>query len=264
MRKNPLKTAHAKGHKVVNGWMHFASSYAAEVMGHQGFDSVTVDMQHGPIGFEACVAMMTAISTTPAVPMVRVPWNEPAIIMAVLDAGAYGIICPMVNSAAEAKALAGAARYAPLGGRSLGANRANLYAGHDYTQHANEEIIVLAMIETREALADCAKIVGTPGISGTYIGPSDLAASMGKPPTLAPTDPEVLAALAKIHAETSGRGLISGTHSDNAATAKKRLGEGFHLVSIASDSRFLASAASAAVREARGADSASERKSGGY
>ena len=253
MRKNELKKAIADGKNVLNAWLAIANPFSAEMMAHQGFDSVTIDLQHGPVDFQAAVGMLAAISTTPAVPMARVPWNEPILAAKLLDAGAYGIICPMINSKAEAEALVAACRYPPRGQRSFGPNRAVLYGGADYWQHANDEILILAMVETREAVKNLDEIVSVDGLDGVYVGPSDLSLSMGKPPpTLDPQDPEVLAAIKAICVGTRKRGKIAGVHTDGAKTAIRRFGEGFQLCTLLSDARLMANAAAAAVREARG------------
>ncbi len=110
MRANRLKEIWAKGDAVVNGWLSIPSAFSAEVMSHQGFDSLTIDMQHGVVDYQAALSMLAAISTTDTVPLVRVPCLEPGIIMKMLDAGCYGIICPMVNSAEEAQRFVGACR----------------------------------------------------------------------------------------------------------------------------------------------------------
>jgi 4-hydroxy-2-oxoheptanedioate aldolase len=252
MRKNHVKAALKRGERVVNGWCAIANSYATEVYAASGWDSVTIDLQHGPVDFESSVGMLQAISLTPAIPMARVPWNDPALIMKLLDAGAYGIICPMINTRAEAEAFVASARYAPMGNRSFGPNRVVNYAGADYWQHANEEILLLAMIETTKGLANLDEILSVPGLDGTYIGPSDLSLSMGKTPTLDPSDPEVLAAMATICKKTKAKGLIPCSHTDGAKTALKRYAEGFVLCTLLNDARLLANAAAAAVREARG------------
>src|SRR6202045_5496376 len=122
MRKNEIAKIIAGGGTVLNAWLAIANSFSAEVMAHQGFDAVTIDLQHGPVDFQAAVGMLQAISTTAAVPMVRVPWNEPILTAKLLDAGAYGIICPMINSKAEVEALITACRYPPRGSRSFGPN----------------------------------------------------------------------------------------------------------------------------------------------
>jgi 4-hydroxy-2-oxoheptanedioate aldolase len=252
MRRNELKKIIAGGGKVVNAWLAIANPFSAELMAHQGFDSVTIDLQHGPVDFQAAVGMLAAISTTPAVPMVRVPWNEPILAGKLLDAGAYGIICPMINSKAEAEALVTACRYPPRGSRSFSPNRAVLYGGADYWQHANEEILILAMVETQQGVKNLEEIVSVDGLDGVYVGPSDLSMSMGVAPSLDPQDANVLAAVKSICAVTRKRGKIAGAHTDGAKTALRRYSEGYQLCTILSDARLMANAAAAAVREARG------------
>lgn len=260
MRKNAIKQALAQGKRVVNGWAAIPNAYATEVYAHQGWDSVTIDMQHGPVDFQAAVGMLQAISTTNVVPMARVPWNDPAIIMKLLDAGAYGLICPMINTKAEAEAFVASARYSPLGNRSFGPNRAVQYGGTDYWQHANEEVLLFAMIETTKALANLDEILAVPGLNGTYIGPSDLSLSMGRTPSLDPTDADVLGAIETIRKKTRDRGLIAGIHTDSAKTALRRFEAGFQFCTILNDARLMAMAAAAAVQEAKGGAKAEAAK----
>lgn len=178
MRKNSLKTAFLENTPIINGWLAIPSGYSAEIMGHQGYDAVTVDLQHGMIDFASALSMLQALSATPAVPLVRVADNDPAQIMRVLDAGAYGVICPMISSAEQARRFVAACRYPPLGVRSFGPARGLLYGGSDYPQHANNEILTLAMIETREGLADLDAILDTEGLDGVFIGPNDLSLTL--------------------------------------------------------------------------------------
>ena len=185
--------------------------------------------------------------------MVRVPWNDPAYVMRVLDAGAYGVICPMVNTAAQARAFVAAGRYPPLGSRSAGPFRASHFAGADYVRAANDEILLLAMVETREAFENLDEILSVEGLDGVYVGPSDLALSLGKPPTLAPDDPEVLRTMAGIAEGARRHGLIAGVHTDAPATAVQRFGEGFHFCTLLNDVRLLVDAARRMVGELRGA-----------
>jgi 4-hydroxy-2-oxoheptanedioate aldolase len=252
MRRNAVKKTLTGGGRVLNAWLAIPSSYSAELMAHQGWDSVTIDLQHGPVDFQAAVGMLQAISTTDAVPMARVPWNDPAVIMKLLDAGSYGLICPMINSRAEAEAFVAAGRYPPQGNRSFGPNRAVQYGGADYWQHANEEVLLLAMVETATALENLDEILSVPGLDGTYVGPSDLSLSLGRSPTLDPTDKDVLAAMETIRRKTREKGLIAGVHTDSAKTALKRYEEGFQLCTILNDARLLILAAQAAVREVKG------------
>ena len=152
MRENKLRRLWQSGAAAVNGWLAIANSFSAETMAHQGWDSLTIDLQHGVVDYQAMVTMLQAISTTDTVPMVRVPWLEPGILMKSLDAGAYGVICPMVNSRLDAQNLVAWTHYAPRGTRSFGPVRAQIYGGADYPQHANETIVAFAMIETAAAL----------------------------------------------------------------------------------------------------------------
>src|SRR3990172_10310953 len=139
MRENTVKTAWGAGGVTYGAWLGIPSSFSAEVVAHQGFDYITVDMQHGLIDYQMAVTMLQAISTTASMPFVRVPWNEPGIIGKMLDAGAYGVVIPMVNSRAEAEAAVGACRYAPKGYRSFGPIRASYYGGSDYATEANNQ-----------------------------------------------------------------------------------------------------------------------------
>src|SRR5262249_11604878 len=129
MRENTMKTAWREGRATVGAWLTIPSAYSAEVMAHQGFDWLCIDMQHGALAYQMCVSMMTATRATDPTPIVRVPWNDPAITMKVLDAGAYGVVVPLTNTRADAEAAVAACRYPPQGIRSNGANRAILYAG---------------------------------------------------------------------------------------------------------------------------------------
>src|SRR5262245_25507185 len=261
MRTNALKKKIADGVCCVGGWAAIPSAFSTEIYAAQGWDYVTLDMQHGSLDLNDVVPMLQAINAgSDATPMARVPWNDPAYIMRVLDAGAYGIICPMINTRAEAEALVRVGRYPPLGERSFGPFRASQYGGTDYWQHANEEVLLFAMIETRQAVSNLPEILSVKGLNGVYIGPSDLSLSMDKTPTLDPSDETVLKAMHIILKETRERGLIAGVHTDGPKTAGKRFAEGFQFCTILNDVRLLAVGAANAVREARGQDQAAAAK----
>lgn len=183
MRRNKLKDLFAAGQPALGGWMGFSSPFAAEVMGHADMDVVVVDLQHGPIYLDAAVPMLQAISATPAVPMARVSVNQFFEINKLLDAGAYGLICPLVNSAADAQSFVSACCYPPQGTRSFGPSRGVLYGGPDYFEHANDTITKLAMIETTDGLKNLDKILAVKGLDGVFVGPSDLSLALGLPPT---------------------------------------------------------------------------------
>jgi len=251
VRENTVRSVWARDGVVVNGWLTIPSSFSAEVMAHQGFDSLVIDMQHGVVDYQAAVTMLQAISTTPAIPFVRVPWNDPAHLMKVLDAGVYGVICPLVNTRAQAEALVRACRYPPLGIRSFGPTRASLYAGEDYGERANDEIVVMPMIETVEALENVDEILSTPGVDAAYVGPADLSLSMGKKPGVDQTDPQVVEAQKRIVAACRRHGVVAGIHTGSAGYALQMIEDGYRFVTVGSDSGMLALRAAAEVATVR-------------
>jgi len=251
VRENRVRRIWAAGGAVINGWCAIPSSFSAEVMAHLGWDAVVVDTQHGLIGYETMVAMLTAISTTDATPIVRVPWNDPAAIMKALDAGAYGIICPMVNDGAACAAFVGACRYAPRGYRSSGPIRAQLYGGPDYHAQADATVLALAMVETREAVANLDAILATPGLDGIYVGPSDLSLTLGLAPGQDKDDPLLLDTFRRILDGCRRHGVKAGVHAGSAAYALRMLELGFDMVSPLGDAGFLAQAGLQAVTELR-------------
>jgi 4-hydroxy-2-oxoheptanedioate aldolase len=226
-----------------NGWCAFGSSYSAEILGHAGFDSVTVDMQHGMFDFNAVLPMLQALSATPAVPIVRVPWNDTAVIMHVLDAGAYGIICPMVNNRADAERLVAACRYAPVGMRSYGPARGLLYGGADYFDHANDEILVLGMIETLEGIKNLDDILATPGLDGVYIGPNDLALVLGARAGSDLTDKRCVDAIAHILARAQAHKKLAGIFCASGAVGAIRRKQGFTMVTLTHEGSYVGLAA---------------------
>ena len=251
MRPNQLRALKAASTPIVNAWLSIGSSYSAEIVASQGFDAVTVDCQHGMIGFETALVMLQAISTTAAIPLVRPSCLDPAQIMRFLDAGAYGIICPMISNAAEGAALVSACRYPPVGRRSFGPARGLLYGGSDYAAHANDEILVLGMIETRGGLDNLDEIIATPGLDGIYVGPNDLALALGYSSIPESNEPEMMAAVASIVAATTQHGKLSGIFCSSSAGAARRISEGFDLVTPGNDAMLLRAAMAAAVSGSR-------------
>ncbi|MCX8132999.1 MAG: aldolase/citrate lyase family protein [Roseococcus sp.] len=252
---NRVKEAWKAGKAVVNGWLAIPNAFTAELYSQCGWDSVTVDMQHGVQDYLSCVACFQGIaaSGSGATPMVRVPWNEPGIIGKVLDAGAYGVICPMVNTPAEAAALVQACKYPPRGTRSNGPIRAGAYGSAGaYQQTANEEILVIPMIETKQAVENIEAILDVPGIDGIYIGPSDLSFSYGLTPKLDVEDPFILGIYEKLLAATGRRGIAAGLHNATPEYANRMIGMGFKLVTIANEVGLMVAAARNAVKVARG------------
>lgn len=264
MRKNRIKEIWAKGEAAVNGWLAIPSPYSAEVMGHQGFDAVTIDTQHGMMGFDTAVAMFQAISATPAVPFARVLRNDPALVMQLLDAGAYGIICPMVNTAADARLFADACRYPPRGNRSFGPARGLLYGGADYFAHANDEVIAMAMIETQAGLDNLEEIVATDGIDGIYVGPNDLCLALGVAPVAESAEAVVAEAITRIVKCCRDAGKGVGVFCSSGEAAAMRAGQGFNFITPGNDANLLAKAARTEVAAARGGTAAGKQGGSGY
>ncbi|MEO9901024.1 aldolase/citrate lyase family protein [Nisaea sp.] len=249
--KTRLKDCLKDGRGAINAWLSIPNTFTAEITSMQDFDSITIDLQHGLVDYQAALTMLQAISASDATPMARPPWLEPGIIMKLLDAGALGIICPMVNNRADAEAFVGACNYVPDGYRSSGPTRAGIVYGSDYHNQSNKTIVTLAMIETEEALANVAEIAATPGLTGLYIGPSDLSISHGHKPGLDRTEPEMVAAIDKILAAAKAANIKAGIHCLENSYAKNMLAKGFDLVTLSNDVRLLSSAVSAAVSDMR-------------
>ncbi len=249
MRKNKLLQIFKEGKAVINGWLQIPNSFSAEVMANQGWDSLTIDMQHGVIDYSNALQMLQSISTTETVPLARVNWNEPGQIMKILDAGSYGIICPMVSNRKQAENFVQSCLYPPKGFRSFGPIRGNLYGGDDYGKHANEEILKLAMIETKEALDNLDNIMSTPGLNGIYIGPADLSLAIGEEPSFdKPENDKVFKTIMKILECAKKNNLIAGIHNLKAEYALKMIEKGFQFVTVGSDQRFMTAGAKDSLR----------------
>ncbi len=173
MEGNNLKLLWAEGHATLNGWCSIGNPFSAEIMAAQGYNSITIDMQHGALDYSAALPMFQAMRASGVTLIARVPWRDPAHIMKALDAGAMGIICPMVNSRAEAEEFVSYMRYPPLGQRSFGPTRVGI-AMPGYGVAANDQVLALAMIETADGVANLEEIAATPGLDGIYVGPADL------------------------------------------------------------------------------------------
>ncbi len=252
MRSNRLRQLWNEGKPAAVGWLSMADTYEAEIMAHAGFDALVLDMQHGMgIGPDRAAVWLQAVSTTETVPLVRVPWNEPVYIQWVLDAGAYGVIVPLVNDAEEAAKAGGASRYPPVGYRSIGPNRAALYGGGDYLDHANDEVVCLVMIEDIRTIDNLEKMAEAPGIDGFYIGPADLAVSIGVPARQYLQDQRHGEACQKVLDVALAHGLVAGVHCASPEEARQRFAQGFKLCPVFMDGRALATAAADSLARAR-------------
>lgn len=250
MLKNKLKQIWAEGRPSINGWLSIGNAFTAEIMAAQGYDSISIDVQHGALDYGSVLPMFQAMRASGVVPMARVPWLEPGIIMKVLDAGAYGVICPMVNTAEQAAEFVSYMRYPPHGQRSFGPTRVSFAAGANYAGEANDEILAFAMIETKQAMANLDAIAATPGLDGIYVGPADLTFSL-MDGTLTPgfdrEEPEMIEALQRIVAACKANGIRAALHCGTADYAARAIGWGFDMTTVSGDSRLLAAAAAASV-----------------
>ena len=263
MRENRALSAWRRNRQTIGGWLSLANTHTAEVMGGLGFDFLCIDLQHGLLDYQDLTRMLPAISTGDSTPLVRVPWNEPYEIMKALDAGAYGVIVPMVNDRAEAERAVAACRYPPDGNRSFGPVRAALYGGQGYAAEANGQIACIAMIETVEGIEKVNEIVSTPGLDGVYIGPSDLALALGLTPTGDNENPVHAETVLRIRDACRAHGVAAGIHTSSVRFTRRYLELGFNLITLGSDLRFMARAATADLAEVRGAQ-ASEGAQTGY
>jgi len=243
MRPNRLREIWKAGGAVVNGWLAIPNGFSAEVMAHQGWDSLTIDLQHGVVDYQQMVGMLQAISTTDTVPVVRVPWLEPGILMKTLDAGAYAVICPMVNTREDAQKLVAYTHYAPRGTRSFGPIRATLYGGADYPSAANDTIVTFAMIETAAALDNLDEILSVEGLDAIYIGPSDLSLALGCRPVFDDVDAKAQQAIDHILDRAKAHGVVAGIHNGTPEGALARIAKGFQFVTVSSDARLIAAGA---------------------
>jgi 4-hydroxy-2-oxoheptanedioate aldolase len=264
MRENRIRTIWKNGGAVINGWLAIPSTFSAETMAHQGWDSLTIDLQHGVVDYQAAVNMLTAISTTDTMPVVRVPWLDPGILMKVLDAGAYAVICLMVNTKDDAAKLVAATHYPPRGTRSFGPVRALLYGGVDYPTHANDTVVAFAMIETSQALDNLDEILSVEGLDAVYIGPSDLSLALGYTPTFDDVDKPVAEAIDHILARAKAYGVVAGIHNGAPKAALARIAKGFQFVTVSSDARLMAAGAQQIVAAMRAVTPAPRASGQGY
>ena len=241
-----------RGEVTLGGWCTVSSSFTAELMGRAGFDWVCIDTQHGLPGQDGMVPMLQALDITGTPAFVRVTWNEPDLIMRALDAGAQGVIVPMVNSAAEARRVVGACRYVPDGYRSWGPIRAALGRPDYSPQTANRSVVCAVMIETTEAVDNLDEILAVPGIDAVYVGPSDLAVSIGLQPAADPVEPAHIEMVERILAACDRHGVIAGIHCGSVEGARRWQERGFRMLNVNNDAMYVRMTAAAVVKELRG------------
>ena len=243
MIKNRIRELWREDKTAIGTWIALGSPIAAEILARMGFDWVLIDSEHSSIDIETVQSIVQAISGTRTAPIVRVPWNDPMSIKRTLDAGAFGIMVPMVNTREDAIRAVEASRYPPRGIRSVGGPRFRLYGGADYFEHSSEEILVIVQIEHINAVNNIDEIISVDGVDAFFIGPNDLAASMNIKLGIDNKDPKHVKAVADALAAGKKHGVPAGILVGNSEAAKQRVDEGFRLVAISSDEGFLMSAA---------------------
>ena len=230
------------GDTIHTGWCGLGVPIVAELIARAGFPAVTLDQQHGLFTMESTIDGIAAVHMAGASPIVRVPLGDFAVVSRVLDFGAEGVIAPMINNAGDARTFAAAAKYPPLGERSSGPLRAlmlNQMEIADYVANANDVIVTLAMIETREALRNLDAILATPGIDAVFVGPSDLSLALTDGKTLDPHSKEVDEAVNAIGAAAKRAGKIAGAYTAHAERANELAARGFRFLAVASDTAFV-------------------------
>jgi len=262
MRENALLAAWREGKQTIGCWLSLANAHSAEALAQLGFDYLCVDLQHGLLDYKDLTYMLPAISTGNSTPLVRVPWNEPYEIMKALDAGAYGVIVPLVNSRSDAESAVAACRYPPAGNRSFGPIRGALYGGRGYAAQANEHMACIAMIETQEGLRNLDEILATPGLDGIYIGPADLALALGMPALGDTDDPGHLETVLRILEACHNHDVPVGIHTSSLEYCQRRLEAGFDFVTLGSDAGFMTRTAAHELAAARGTATQAREQTG--
>src|SRR5688572_24056856 len=251
MKKNYVRTKLKQGQPSIGTWLTLPDVVAAHLMARVGFDWLTVELEHTPVNWETAANSFAIIAASGVIPLARVPWNTGENIKRVLDNGAFGVVVPMVNSRAEAEMAIAAARYAPLGQRSIGGqlHAANFETDPStYYANANEEILVVLMAEHIEAIESADEILSLPGIDVVFIGPNDLHNSMGKPPAFESDDKEFIGAVEHIRKTARKYGVAPGIHVVDAEAGQRRLNEGFQFIAVASEAGFMLSKAQETLR----------------
>ena len=243
VRPNKVKALLKAGQPSVGAWMNFASVVEAEALASIGWDWVCLDVQHTGVDLETCQNIFLAIGANGTIPFARVPGIEPISIGRLLDAGAYGVIVPMVNSAKDAELAVKATKFAPVGIRSSGAGRAAYWAGPDYTRYANDEIAVIVMIEHIEGVEHVEEILSVPGVDGCFIGPWDLALSMGVAFDQGGHDPKHIAAVARVLETAQKLKVPAGIHCSGPEEVNARIEAGFQFLACQNDSSWMLRAA---------------------
>jgi len=247
---NPLKAAKGTSQILRGAWVAAPSAANAGGVAGIGYDYVCVDMQHGLAELSDAVTMFMAIAGQGPTPIARLVANDPALIGKVLDAGALGIVVPLVNTPEEAAAAVAATRYPPRGGRSFGPVRAQIATGSKAVADL-EEIFVAVMVETAQGLERVEEIAAVEGVDAIYCGPADLALAMGIEPAYERPEQEHIDAIERIRKACVDNGIIAGVHCADGAMASRRVAQGFQMTTIMNDLALLRSAGAAELARAK-------------
>jgi 4-hydroxy-2-oxoheptanedioate aldolase len=246
MKRNPVKAALAAGKPQIGTWLSLGNVLAARLMARIGFNWLTVDLEHSPIDWSDAAILFGAIADAGCVPLARVPRGDHDHIKRVLDAGAFGIVVPMVDTVEEARAAIAAAKYPPAGNRSVGGtlHALNFDAkAADYYRHANDEILVVLQTESPRGVHNAEAIYSLPGVDAIFVGPNDLAAQMRDEDGSDPSPEEQEAMLGRILAIGKKAGTPVGLHVQSPEAARKRIEQGWQFLAVGSELRMMVSGA---------------------
>jgi 2-keto-3-deoxy-L-rhamnonate aldolase RhmA len=250
--KNKLRRALLEREVTLGSWIQIGHAACAEVLARAGFDWVCVDLEHGAIDLERAADIFRGLGAFDCVPIARLPLNDPIWIHRTLDAGARGLIIPMVKTAAEAEAAVREAKFPPRGVRGFGYSRANLYGAdfETYIASANEEIAMVMQIEHKDAIANLEAILRVEGVDGVFIGPLDLSGSMGITGQL--DHPQMLSALEKYRAACRAHKKSAGLHiiRPGPENVRRALDEGYTMLALGLDNVFMEQSARASLKAA--------------
>ncbi len=244
MRMNHVKQRLKAGEPSIGTWLSLPSPEAAEQVSQLGFDWLVIDAEHNPVDIRTLAQMFAAMTASGIAPMVRIPWNSPENFKRVLDAGAWGTVVPMVNTREEAERAVRAARYHPLGNRSVGGGRHGISfgsSGAEYFSNANDQVLLVLQIEHIDGVTNADEILSVPGVDACFIGPNDLAASMGLGlgVPLESDDPALVEAIMHIRDTCKKHGVATGIHTSGAAAVNMRIQQGFQFCAMASELRYM-------------------------
>jgi 2-keto-3-deoxy-L-rhamnonate aldolase RhmA len=236
VKTNHVKRALREGRPTAGGWLHLCSAISAEIMSRAGFDWLLVDMEHGHGDYQTLLAQLQAIEGSPVIPIVRVEWNDPAVIKRVLDIGAYGVMIPWIAGRQDAEAAVRASKYPPAGIRGIaGSHRAGGYGRHaaEYWKRANDEVLVVIQVETTTAVAAIDEIVKVPGIDVLFIGPGDLSTALGHMGDMG--HPDVRTAMEKVETAAKAHGIALGNITRSWDQARELYKRGYQFLTLCSD-----------------------------